>query len=107
MKSSRKAKHIKCSASDCWNLLIPLTSFVQQVLMHFGTCDAECNVFLQLLEIIDLVTATSRYRVEPPTLLAKIQAFVRILRESSVLKRQRPSSTGFFTCLNIWIACMT
>lgn len=82
MKSSRKARHIKCSASDCWNLIVPLTCFVQQVLMHFGTCEAECKVFLVLLEVMDLVTATSRCRVEPGILLAKIQMFLDLFVEA-------------------------
>ncbi len=76
MKSSRTAKHIKCSAGDCWNLIIPLTVFVQQVLMHFGSCAAECDVFLALLDDIDLITLTSRRKVETPHLLVKIEVFL-------------------------------
>lgn len=72
-KSNRKAKHIKCSASDCWNLIVPLTAFVHEVLLRLDTCKAERNAFLQLLKIIDLVTVTSRSHVEPAILFATVE----------------------------------
>ena len=75
-KSNRKAKHIKCSASDCWNLLIPLKAFVHDVLLKLDACNAECNVFLQLLMIIDLVVATSSRHIEPAILLATVESFL-------------------------------
>ena len=74
-KSSRKAKHLKCSASDCWNMMAPLKAFVHEVLLNLYCCKAECNVFLQFVEIVDLVTATPRTHVEPAILFAKIQVF--------------------------------
>jgi hypothetical protein len=75
-KSNRKAKHIKCSASECWNLLAPLTAFLHEVLLTFDSCKAECEVFLALLKIIELVSATSRRKVEPATLLVAAEDFL-------------------------------
>ena len=81
MNSSRKSKHIKCSAGDCWSLVIPLTVFVQQVLLQFGTCDSECKVFLSMLDVIDLITSTHKCKVEPADLLAKVQKFLDMFVE--------------------------
>lgn len=78
MRSSRKVKHIKCSAGDSWSLLIPLTVFIKRVLQPLGTCDAECNVFLAMLAVIDLVTSSPRSRVEPETLLVAVEKFLQL-----------------------------
>lgn len=75
-KSNRKAKHIKCSASECWSLIAPLTAFLNEVLLNFDSCKAECEVFLAFLKVIELVTATSRRKVEPATLLVAVEEFL-------------------------------
>jgi len=78
MTSSRKAKHIKCSASECWCLLMPLYAFVTQVLLAIGTNNAECNVFLAMLDVIDIIVSTPKHRVEPAQLLAAVHKFLEL-----------------------------
>ena len=81
MNSSRKAKHIKCSAGDSWSLLVPLTVFIRVVLQPLGTVGTECEAFLAMLEVIDLVTSTSRRKVAPHALLVAIEKFLRMFTE--------------------------
>ena len=76
MTSSRKAKHIKCQASDGWSLLQPLYVFTTQVLLTLGTCDAECNVLLAMVEMIDIIASTPKHRTEPSTVLAAVHKFL-------------------------------
>lgn len=77
-KSSRKAKHIKCSASECWCLLMPLYVFVKQVLLRFDDHNAECNVFLAMIDMIDLIVSTPKRRIEPANLLAAVHKFLEL-----------------------------
>ena len=89
-KSNRKAKHIKCSASDCLNLMAPLNAFVHEVLLNLDACKAECNVFLQLLKVIELVKATSKKHVEPAILLAEIEDFLSEFYKTFGVERTTP-----------------
>ena len=89
-KSNRKAKHIKCSASDCLNLMAPLNAFVHEVLLNLVACKAECNVFLQLLKVIELVKATSKKHVEPAILLAEIEDFSNEFCKTFGVERTTP-----------------
>ena len=77
LSSSRKAKHIKCAAGDSWSLLVPLTVFIRVVLQPLGTVGTECEAFLAMLEVIDLVTSTPRRKVAPRALLVTIEKFLR------------------------------
>ena len=65
--SSREAMHIKCGASDAWSLLQPLHVFTTQVLLTHGTSDDECNVFLAMLEMIDVIASTPKCNTDPTT----------------------------------------
>ena len=74
--SSRKAMHIKCQASDGWSLLQPLQVFTTQVLLALGTSDDECNVFLAMLEMIDIIASTPKCKTDPSTVLAAVHKFL-------------------------------
>ena len=76
MISSRKAMHIKCGASDGWSLLQPLQVFTTQVLLTIGTCDDECNAFLAMLEMIDIIVSTPKRRTKPSKVLAAVHKFL-------------------------------
>ena len=68
--------HIKCGASDGWSLLQPLQVFTTQVLLTIGTCDDECNAFLAMLEMIDIIVSTPKRRTEPSKVLAAVHKFL-------------------------------
>ena len=60
----RKAQRIKCHASDMLSLMPVLVAFTHQVLLRLGTCDAECQAFLALAGLVDLVFSSAKMHVQ-------------------------------------------
>ena len=73
----RKASHIKCQASDMLSLLPVMAIFTMHVLMTIG-CKAECNVWLALVDVVDLIVASSRITVPPSKLLVAVEKFLQL-----------------------------
>ena len=65
----RRASHIKCQASEMLSLLPVMTIFTMHVLMTIG-CKAQCNVWLALVDVVDLIVASSRITGPAAKLLA-------------------------------------
>ena len=81
--TARKEKHrragkIKCPASDMLSLLCVLAVFAQHVLLRRDICNAECQAFLALVDLADLIVATARVEVLPATLLAAGHRFLHL-----------------------------
>jgi len=73
----RKARGIKCPASDLLSIVVVASIFVQHVLMKLpDACLAECKVFLDFMDIVDLILATSRIPIPPERLLAAVEKFL-------------------------------
>ncbi len=75
-KSSRKARHIKCTASEGLSLLPIVAFFVHSVLLKAGRCMAECKAFLALADVVDLLSAVPLGIVTADTLRLAIKGFL-------------------------------
>jgi len=73
----RKAHHIKCQSSDMLSLLPVLAIFTMHVLMKLG-CKAQCVAFLALVDVVDIILATSRISVAATRLLDAVEKFLQL-----------------------------
>ena len=79
----RKARHIKCQASDMLSLLPVLAMFTAHVLMTLQPgCTTECIAFLALADVVDLIVASSRLTVPPLRLLQAVEKFLGLFRDA-------------------------
>jgi hypothetical protein len=78
----RAAKHIKCQASDMLSLIGVLAVFTKKVLMHVGTCNAECAAFLAFVDVVDLLTNTQKFNVRPSALSDAVHKFLQLFTET-------------------------
>jgi hypothetical protein len=78
----RKAKHIKCQASDLLSLMGVLTHFTKTVLTSVAQgnedCVNACLAFLALVDVCELIASTVRYDVQPAKLLGKVHRFLEL-----------------------------
>jgi len=74
----RKAQAIKCQASDLLSLMCVLALFVQTVLLPLNISNDACHVFLALVDVVDLILATSRTDVKPEILLGRVHRFLHL-----------------------------
>ena len=78
--SHRKAKHIKCQASDLLSLMGVLDQFTRSVLMRPGItieCKRACQAFLALVTVCQLIADTVRYEIDPAQLLGSVHRFLQ------------------------------
>ena len=85
----RKAKHIKCQASDGLSLVCVSALFVVMVLSKLESmgviregCSKECTAFLALVDVIELIVASSRVAVQPQKLLTAIERFLQYFEDA-------------------------
>ena len=78
----RKAKHIKCQASDMLSLMGVLAVFTRSVLMRSGAVDRDSTnayeAFLALVIVCELIADTARYAVDPAQLLGSVHRFLEL-----------------------------
>ena len=75
----RKAKHIKCQASDGLSLMGVTCLFARKVLMHMGLdCKKQCDAFLALASVVELVVAASSGSTQPAQLLKAVESFLEL-----------------------------
>ena len=74
--SHRKAKHIKCQASDMLSLLGVLGLYVQTVLLATGLANPACDALVSLISLTHLIVTTSRMEVSPARLLGAVHMFL-------------------------------
>jgi hypothetical protein len=73
----RKAKHIKCQASDMMSLMVVVTLFATSVLMKLGiNITDECNAWIALADLVDIVIASARIKIEPSKLHTAVETFL-------------------------------
>jgi hypothetical protein len=53
--SSKKAKHLKCSASDCLSIYAVMAFYIQVVVIPSGLCRAACLAFLGCADLLDML----------------------------------------------------
>ena len=74
----RKAKHIKCQASDMLSMMPIVTLFATNVVLHLGINIAdECNAWLALADLVDIVIASARITITPDKLRAAAEIFLQ------------------------------
>lgn len=78
----RKAKHIKCQASDLLSLIGVLAHFTKTVLTSAANGDANCinacSAFLALVDVCELVALTASDEVMPAKLLGTVHRFLEL-----------------------------
>ena len=74
--SHRAAKHLKLQASDSLSIYPVLALFVQTVVLPSGQCDAACNAFLALIDVMDFITAVPRGNIDPDMIAAAVHRFL-------------------------------
>ena len=81
----RKAMHIKCQASDGLSLVGVAALFVHNVLLLLekrgltsASCNNECYAFLALVDVIELIVASSKTNVPPQKLLTAVEKFLEL-----------------------------
>ena len=77
----RKAKHIKCQASDLLSLIGVLAHFTKTVLTAAANDDADinaCSAFLALIDVCELIALTHSVEVQPAKLLGKVHRFLEL-----------------------------
>ena len=78
----RKAKHIKCQASDLLSLNGVLAHFTKTFLTAAArgndACVKACSAFLALMDVCELVALTARYEVQPARLLGRVHRFLSL-----------------------------
>jgi len=75
-EANRKAKLLRCQASEALSLFPVLEYFVSHVLIPAGVCLDECNVFLDLCAVLHCLTAVARRTVTPDMLRDSVNIFL-------------------------------
>ena len=78
VRAHRKAKHIKCQASDAMSLVLVLAYFVQNVLLLTGLCNAECVAYLALADMIEFIISVPKGNVTPTLIRASVHKFLSL-----------------------------
>ena len=75
----RKAKHIKCQASDMMSLAPVAALFAQNVLMKLNIdCKAACDAWIALVDVVDIIAISAKVTVPPTRLLTAIEHFLQL-----------------------------
>ena len=78
-QTHRKVKHIKAQAQDLLTMMPVLAYFTQIVLMRMEpTLNAQCETFLALANIVELIVACGRGNVSAPQLLTAVETFLAL-----------------------------
>jgi hypothetical protein len=73
----RKAERIKCQASDMLSMMPIITLFAINVLMKLGlNIKAECNAWIALADLVEMVIASGRITISPDKLRAAVESFL-------------------------------
>ena len=78
----RKAKHIKCQASDLLSLMGVLDQFTRSVLMRPGidrACTHACQALTALVTVCQLIADTARYEIDPAMFLVSVHRYLHFL----------------------------
>lgn len=73
----RKAKHIKCQASDMLSVIGVLSLYVRTVLIALNIEKPACDALLSAIDMSLLIVATGRITVSPAKLLGFVHRFLR------------------------------
>ena len=99
-KKHRAAKHIKCQASDGLSLVGVSALFVNKVLLKMDPpCKNECDCFLALVEVIEIIVASARVTVQPQTLLTSVEKFLHMYKDAWGCDMMVPK---FHWLLHLW-----
>jgi hypothetical protein len=75
-KSSRKAKFLKCTASEGLSVYPILAFFIQTVVLRAGRCMHACHAFMAMSDMIDLLVATPLGVVTPDSLREAVKTML-------------------------------
>ena len=76
-KSSSRAKHFKCQASDAMSMYSIIGCFICAVYMAAGVCVNECQAYMRLCDVLDLLVASTHGCVTPKQLHDAVDEFLQ------------------------------
>ena len=76
-KSSSRARHFKCSASEAMSMYGIIGCFIAAVYMRAGICVDQCIAYLRLCDVLDLLVASAHGTVSPDQMHNAVDAFLR------------------------------
>ena len=78
----RKARHIKCQASDLLSIIVILAHFTKTLLTTAADGDRDCmnacTAFLALIDVCELIALSHSVEINPAALLGKIHRFLEL-----------------------------
>ena len=76
-KSSCKAHYLKCTASDAISMYAIIACYVQAVFLRAGQCVPECQAYIALCDVLDLLVVVARGTVTWQQLNTAIDKFLK------------------------------
>ena len=86
----RKAKYLKCQASECLSLCAVLALFVQKILLPSNNCTAHCLAFIALCDLVDFLSAIPRGDVTSALVRDAVHKFLRLYAHAWGLGHMTP-----------------
>jgi len=75
--SSKDAKYLKCNASDAISMYAIISCYVHAVFLRAGKCVAECEAYIALCDVLDLLVFVARGNVSWQQLNTAIDTFLK------------------------------
>ena len=72
----KASESFKCTASEALTVYQVIAVFLSRVVKPAGVCTHECNAFLALAELMDMVLVTSLGKITPLSLHQSVQTFL-------------------------------
>ena len=89
-KSSSKAKHFKCTASDAISMYGIIACYVQSVWLRAGICVLECEAYMAAANVLDLFVALPHGSVTSDDIRLAVDAFLRACLAAGWRNRMHP-----------------
>ena len=76
-KSSAKAKHFKCSASEALSMYALVRAYIVMTFLRAGICVAQCQAYVACCDVLDLLTSQMHGCVRVSQFKAAVDNFLR------------------------------
>ena len=73
VEAYKKAKKFKCQASECLALYPVIAMFVQSVPMKQNMCLPQCEAFIAMCDVLDLLQSIATHKLEPSQLVQAVE----------------------------------
>ena len=88
--SSRKAKHLKCQASDGLSLVGPLAFFIGFAAIQWGLCNDGCLAFLAFADVVDFIYSVPRGGITPEMIRTAVHKFLYLFSRAFGVVNMHP-----------------